>query len=361
MYITALALTDFRNFAKEKLAFSPELNLIWGDNAQGKTNLLEAVFFFGGGKSFRAGRDRELVRFTQEMALLEAEISSQGRPQSLEIRLFTNARRQLFAGGAKLSARDMVGKLPAVFFGPEELEIVRAGALLRRRFLDVALCQLRPRYLAVLSEYTRVHAHKTKLLRTPDPTPALRETLPVYNRRMAELGSLLMEYRAAFCEAVSAEAEALHRDIAGGREALRVRYVPCMPLEGAETTEHFYDALCCKEAAEWRAGLCLFGPHRDDLEITVGGVSARQYASQGQARTAALSLKLAERALFASELGEPPVLLLDDVFSELDVLRQDYILRHLSGGQILLTCCDPGRVRTVHIGNDIHVEGGRIV
>ncbi|MDR3207911.1 MAG: DNA replication/repair protein RecF [Oscillospiraceae bacterium] len=362
--VETLRLFNFRNYADQEVSFAPGVNILWGDNAQGKTNLLEAVFYFGGGKSYRAHRDAELIRFGQAEGLAAARVWSGGRTQALEARFFAQGRRGLYANGVKLSSpRDMVGRLPCVLFGPEELGLIREGAAARRRFMDLALCQLRPRYLSLLAEYNRLHAHKTRVLRDGRMGNPLAGTLPDFNRRLAQTGGALTVFRAAFIARVAAAAAGLHADVTEGRERLALSY-RCKPVwsEGrgeAEQAEALYESLCAHETAEWAAGRCLVGPHKDDAEALLDGVSARDFGSQGQARTAALAMKLAERQVFTEEFGAYPVLLLDDVLSELDPGRQDYVLHKIEDGQVLITCCEPARMTTLKGGRAVHIVGGR--
>ncbi|MDR0382124.1 MAG: DNA replication/repair protein RecF [Oscillospiraceae bacterium] len=365
MHIARLTVQGFRNLAAQTVPFSPGVNVVQGENAQGKSNLLEAVFYFGGGKSFRARREQELIRFGETTAALEAHIVSGGRAQTLAARFSAGARRSLFANGAKLSSpRELVGRLPCVFFGPEELDIVRAGASARRRFLDLALCQCRPRYLTALSEYVRLYKHKTRLLRDSRPGTALADTLPVFNARLARAGAALIRYRTDFAARITPAAAALHGDISGGRETLSLRYVThgsLCPDDPEDALEAGLLALMEERAeTEWAAARCLVGPHRDDIELLLDGVPLRAFGSQGQSRTAALALKLAERDIFREELDEPPVLLLDDVLSELDGRRQDFILHRLGGGQVIITCCEPGRAGALPDGKNLLVEAGRV-
>ena len=363
--IDSLRLYHFRNYEDQTALFGPGVNVISGDNAQGKTNLLEAVFFLGAGKSCRGARERELIRIGQDGARLEAGILSQGRAQTLEARLYSHTRRTLFVNGVKLnSPRELLGRLPCVFFGPEDLGVVRAGAAMRRRFMDLALCQLRPRYMTLLAEYNRLYAHKTRLLRDARPDSPMAGVLPEFNRRIAETGAALVGYRAGFARRVAVSAAGFHSDASGGQENLslsyrtRPEYDPARRVE--EAARALYAHLCEKESAEWAAGRCLAGPHRDDLDIRLDGLDAKVYGSQGQTRTAALALKLAERQVFREELGAYPVLLLDDVLSELDPHRQEFILTRVGDGQVLITCCDAKGMETPGIGKNIHVRNGEL-
>ena len=361
MHIARLDAVTFRNFEQSSFFFSPEFNFIYGENAQGKTNLLEAVYLFGGGKSFRVRRERDVIQFGQTQAHLQARVYTQGREQRLDAFFYTHKRRLLQANGVALqSPREMVGRLPGIFFGPEELQIIRAGGSLRRRFLDVALCQLRPRYLAALSAYNRVYAHKLSLLKSN----ADKQTLWVYNQKLAELSCVLIPMRAWLLSLLTPLASQLHRDMAGGREAILLRYVTQagtdpLALTQTEMNERFCRLLEDKKEAEAASQRLLIGPHRDDFDTLLENRHVKDFGSQGQTRTAALALHLALREIFKEELGAYPLLLLDDVLSELDAGRQDYIVNHLTEGQILLTCCDDRGLARVKIGNTIHMKEGR--
>ena len=324
--------------------------------------MLEAVFYLGAGKSCRSANDRELIHFGKPEGCIEAAIFSQGREQTLKARLSVNTRRSLFVNEVKLATpRELLGRLPCVFFGPEELGIVRAGASARRRYMDLALCQLRPRYMALLAEYNRLHKHKTRLLRDAAPGSAMASVLPDFNRRMAEVGAGIVFCRADFVKRAALSASGFHQEAAGDRETLCLSYVtkPVFDenLSQGVYARILYEYLKDKEPSEWAAGRCLAGPHRDDIETSVGGVSAREYGSQGQTRTAALAMKMAERQIFREELGAYPVLLLDDVLSELDAHRQEFVLNHIEEGQVLITCCEDGT--RFPAANTIKVKEGK--
>jgi len=346
MTLDTLELEGFRNYVHAKAAFSPGVNVICGENAQGKTNLLEAAGCLSSAKSHRVRSDRDLIRFGEDYAFLRGTVSARGRIFTQEVRLRRGGRRQLLSNGVRLKTiSELSGVLNTILFCPEDLNIVRAGAVERRRLLDDVICQLRPRYAAALSEYRRLYEQKTRILRDWEEKPSLLEPLEDFNFRMAQVGASLIHYRAHFIKRLVRLAPPIHADFSGGREKLELRYITVRTLENplADPSE-LLEALLMHQRelrhAELNSRLCLSGPHKDDLDVSINGRSARQFASQGQTRTAALSLKLACRELFHEDTEEWPVLLLDDVLSELDERRQRFVLERMGGGQVLITCCE---------------------
>ncbi len=343
--------------------FAPGVNLIVGDNAQGKTNLLEAIAYLGSGRSFRAMKTAELIRFGGDFADIGGEVFSQERIQTLRWVLFPGSRpRQLWRCGAKKkTAAEIAGVLPVVLFCPEDLMILKAGAAPRRRLGDGALCGLRPNYEAALTEYNRILEQKSRILKDRFDNPALLEILPEYNTRLCQVGALLISYRARFYEGLGKAAAAYHGSFSGGTEDFSLEYKTVStvtdPFAPVDTlTGQLQDHLQSHYRAELETAQCLTGPHRDDFDIFLSGVSLKAYGSQGQTRTAVISLKLAQRALMRRESGEEPVLLLDDVLSELDPGRQDFVLNQIREGQVFITCCEPGRF--TKLGKTIQIQNG---
>ncbi len=365
MNILELRLQDFRNYRQLQLEFDPGVNLIVGDNAQGKTNLLEAISYLGSGKSFRAQKTGEMIRFGAEFADLEGDVFSQERTQTLRWVLFDRGRpRQLWRnGGKKKTAADIAGVLPTVLFCPEDLMILKMGAAQRRRFGDLALCQLRPNYDAALSEYGRILEQKSRILKDHFENPALLEILPEYNARLCQVGALLISYRARFYDSMSRAAGAYHELFSGGAEEFHLEYKtvstvtdPFAPV--ATLVGQLQDHLQSHYRAELETAQCLTGPHKDDFTVSLSDIDLKAYGSQGQTRTAAISLKLAQRELMGREFGEEPVLLLDDVLSELDPGRQDFVLNQIVSGQVFITCCEPGRF--TKLGKTVEICKGAV-
>ena len=365
MNLHKLTLRDFRNYGNLELDFEPGVNLIVGDNAQGKTNLLEAIAYLGSGKSFRAQRSAEMVRFGAEFADIEGQICAQERQQSIRWVLFSASRpRMLYRNGVKKrTAADVAGLLPAVLFCPEDLMVLKAGAAQRRRLGDHALCALRPKYDAALTEYNRILDQKSAILKGHQENPALLEILPEYNARLCQIGAQLISYRARFYESLSKAAADYHGRFSGGLEEFRLEYkTVSMVTDPFAPTEVLRGQLQEHLQSHYRAELssqqCLTGPHKDDFDVSLNDISLKSYGSQGQTRTAAISLKLAQRQLMAKEWGEQPVLLLDDVLSELDPRRQDFVLNQITEGQVFITCCEPGRF--TKLGKTIEIEKGNV-
>lgn len=366
MKLTRLRLYDFRNYAALSLELDPGVNLIVGENAQGKTNLLEAAWYLSIGRSFRTAKTQELIRFGCDFADLYADVFSQGREQSIRAVLFSGRRpRQLYLGGVKQkSAANLPGVLTTVLFCPEDLLVLKGGSQPRRRLIDNALCQLRPGYAAALAEYNRLLDSKIRILKDYREKPDLLAPLPEYNYRLAQVGSLVICHRARYLDALGQTAAAYHKAFSAGRENLSLQYhtVSTVTDPFAERKTVFEQILEHQEAhyrAELDAGQCLTGPHKDDFDAMLDAVPVKAFGSQGQTRTAAISLKLAERELLRRDTGEEPVLLLDDVLSELDAARQDFVLNQITSGQVLITCCEPGRM--TEIGKTIEIRAGGLV
>ena len=367
MRIDKLTLDGWRNYRRQTLDFDGSCNVIYGENAQGKTNLLEAMVYLSCGKSPRAHGDRELIGFDRQEASVTAQLLSRERAFTTDIQLFRGKRRKMTVNGvpAKTNAA-LSDVLHTVFFCPEDLFLIRAGAAERRRFMDLSLCQLRPRYAEALAEYGRLYEHKTRILRDSEEHPQLLQMLPEFNERLCRVGAVLIGYRARFCASLAEYARQAHFECSGEKEELTLLYRTVKTVEDPfAPQEQICEALRRHQeahlAAERASRLCLSGPHKDDVEVLINGRSARQYGSQGQVRTAALSLKLAEREIHKNAAGEYPVMLLDDVLSELDPRRQEYVLNRIRGGQVFITCCENDRLDTMLHGRVFHIRGGEVL
>lgn len=366
MKLRRIALDGFRNYTDFTADFSPGVNVIWGENAQGKTNLLEAIGFLSGARSHRARGDKELISFHRDRGTITAEVTSRGRDFLLEVQLFRGARRRLFVNHVKCkTAAELGGIVQTVLFCPEDLALIKAGAAERRSFLDHAICQLRPRYAEALAQYSKLLDHKTRILRDWEKHPSLLDVLEDFNEAMARAGALVIHYRAHFVRKLAEKAAQIQTEFSGGRETLALHYATVSTVRDplGPTVELYEDLRRHQDSyakAERDARSCLSGPHKDDLVARINGQPARQYASQGQTRTAALSLKLAERELFRDDTGQWPILLLDDVLSELDARRQDFVLRRITGGQVILTGCEAPD-GTFPEGRTLHIMQGKLV
>ena len=365
MRLQSISLDGFRNYEDFSVDFVPGVNVICGENAQGKTNLLEAIGFLSGAKSHRARGDKELISFHRDRGTIAAQVESRDRDFLIEAQLFRGVRRKLFVNHVKLkTAGELSGIVQTVLFCPEDLSLIKFGAAERRSFLDHAICQLRPRYAEALAQYHKLLDHKTRILRDWEKNPGLLQVLEDFNEAMARAGALVIHYRAHFVRKLAERASEIQREFSGGREELEISYQTVSTVQDplgptVELCEAIRRHQESHARAEMEARSCLSGPHKDDLMAKINGQPARQFASQGQTRTAALSLKLAERELFQDDTGQWPILLLDDVLSELDARRQDFVLRRITGGQVFITGCEVPQGEFDE-GKIIRIRGGKL-
>lgn len=361
MRLDSLSLQEFRNFQQFSCEFHPDTNLIYGENAQGKTNLLEAIVFLSRGHSFRAQKDKEMIRLGSDYTRLQGRMWKEPRHFDLELQMPERGRRRCFRNQVPCKTA-LEFAMPTVLFCPEDLSLVKEGAVLRRRFLDVAICQLRPNYEQAFLEYKRLYGHKAQILK--EQSPNLLETLPDFNQRLAQTGAMLIHYRAHFIKRLQETMPPIHLDFSGNRDCLEIAY-DCQTDHALEGEKQIYQDLCQKQAERYEAELasrrCLVGPHRDDILFAINGLSAREYGSQGQCRTLALCLKLAEREIFFQETGEYPLLLMDDVLSELDSRRQEFVLNRIQHGQTFLTCCHKDSFLGLKEGGLFGISQGALV
>ncbi len=366
MRIDSLLLENFRSYARADVSFDSSCNVICGENAQGKTNLLEAIVYLSCARSPRSRSDRELIRFDAVQSFIKGGIFSRGRDFCVEVDLFTARRRRMKVNGVAVkTAAELSSIFNTVFFCPEDLHLIREGAAARRKFMDAALCQLRPRYAAAHAEYARAYEHKTRILRDSEEHPSLLEALPEFNEQLIRAGAVIIHYRAQFCRRLAEYAAAAHFDCSGGREKLNLSYQTVKTIEDPFADVSQIEAAlrahqASHDAAERASRLCLSGPHKDDIIVTINEKEAKAFSSQGQTRTAALSMKLAEREIFKNVTGEYPVLLLDDVLSELDPRRQEFVLNRIGGGQVFITCCEDDRLAALTGGRVFTVQNGEV-
>ena len=365
MRVEKIALNGFRNYEWETVEFAPGTNVICGPNAQGKTNLLESVYMLSCGRSFRTRFDRELVGFGYSEGQILAEVFSRDRQQTIDIRLRAGLAKRITVNGVRKTASELSDAVNVVLFCPDDLNLIKEGAAVRRRLMDNAISQIRPRYAELLTEFNKLYEHKTRILKDWREKPSLLDTMDEFSDGMARASAQLIRYRAAYAARLNQTAPPIHREFSGKGEELSIAYQTVSTVRDpfAPAKEIYYDICEHQEAhrqAELDSAQCLTGAHKDDLEIAINGNPARAFASQGQTRTAALSMKLAEREIFLKETGEYPILLLDDVLSELDGKRQEFVLNRIGGGQTLITCCEDEGISQKTGGRVLFVEGGRI-
>ena len=365
MRVYSIETEHFRLLEAQRVELSPGVNVITGANAQGKTTLLEAVYLLTGGRSFRTRFDKELIAFEEEHARVAGAIRANDRDQRIELRFSRGRSRQMKCNGVRRTSGELNETLKAVLFSPDDLGLVRGSAAGRRKLMDAAISQLRPGYAALLADYTSLYENKTRILRDWREKPSLLEPLDEFSQAMARASARLIRYRASFARRLSEASEPIHRDFSGEREELRIGYATVSTVTDPTAAEgQIFSEIWARQSqlrqAELEAGQCLVGAHKDDLLISIGEADARTFASQGQARTAALSMKLAEREIFLAETGESPVLLLDDVLSELDAGRQEFVLNRIGDGQTLITCCEDEKIAEKTGGRVIFIENGTI-
>lgn len=364
MRVQSLRLENFRNIPSLFITPGEGVNIIYGDNAQGKTNLLEAVWLLSGAKSFRGAKDGDLTLFGEKKAVIESEFFGEGRVQTSKILL--DGKKTAWLNDIKQdSVTAFAGKFTAVVFSPTHLGLVKDGPAGRRKFLDTSICQITPRYISVMSQYQRILLQRNQLLKDISYAPALLDTLDIWDERLANLGGTIIRSRMGYTARLQEKAAAIYEGISMGKEALRLCYRPFEigAQEGdcaADITAKLLQKLRESRSEDIRTGSTSAGPHKDDLEVLLGEKSVRAFGSQGQQRSAVLAMKLAESRCIEEMLGEAPVILLDDVMSELDASRRDYLLNHLTGSQIFITCCDKGYFQKLQDGRVFRMEKGSL-
>lgn len=364
MRVKRIALTGFRNYEWETIDFSPDTNVISGKNAQGKTNLLESVYLLAYGRSFRTRFDKELVNFDYSSSEIIADIISHEREQTIKIQLNPGTPKKITVNGIKKTASALSDTVNVVLFSPDDLNLIRDGAAVRRKLLDNAICQIRPKYNELLSEYNRLYEHKSRILKDWNEKPTLMDTLDEFSDGLCRCSAKLIRYRASYTVRLNEFSSVIHSDFSGNGEKLDITYSTVSSVTNplASEREIYYEICDHQEKhrrAEIESGQCLTGAHKDDLIIKINNKDAKNFASQGQTRTAALSIKLAEREILLKETGDYPILLLDDVLSELDSGRQEFVLNKLNGGQTLITCCEDENISERTGGKVIFIENGR--
>lgn len=364
MKLKKIALTGFRNYEWETAELEDGINIISGLNAQGKTNLLEAVYMLSCGRSFRTRFDKELINFDYSAAEILADIESQGREQTISIALKSGCPKKILVNGVKKTVSELSGTVNTVLFCPDDLDLIKEGASVRRKLLDEAISQIRPQYAETLAEFNRLFEHKTRILKDWREKPSLLDTLDEFSEGLCRCSAKLIRYRAAYAKKMNECAALIHSEFSSG-ENLEIQYrtVSTVSDPFASVKDIYYEILEHQEAhrrAEIESEQCLTGAHKDDLEININGSAARSFASQGQTRTAALSIKLAERDILLNETGEYPILLLDDVLSELDTKRREFVLNRIGGGQTIISCCEDEEISQRTNGKVFFVEKGRI-
>jgi len=333
MIIKSIELADYRNYESLEMKFSEGTNILYGDNAQGKTNILEAIYVSATTKSHKGSKDKEIVNFDKEEAHIRTYIEKEGIETRVDMHLRKSKSKGIAIDGQKLKkAADLLGLCNVVFFSPEDLAIIKNGPSERRRFVDMELCQLDNFYLYNLNHYNKIVNQRNKLLKDMYFHPDLKETLNIWDMQLVSYGTKIIERRKLFVEQLNEIIYDIHKKLSGDKEELVIHYDPDVEIED------FEQKMKNAQDRDIKAKMTSVGPHRDDFSFFINGLDIRKYGSQGQQRTAALSLKLAEIELVKKITKDHPILLLDDVLSELDSNRQNYLLNSIGNIQTIITC-----------------------
>ena len=361
MYIKSLTLDYFRNYEHENIQLCPAINVFYGNNAQGKTNLLEAVYLFSNGRSHRTKSDRELIKFDKNLFSLNLLFRDASREYKMQMRVSKEGKKVIKINNVGIKKLSMLmNYLNVVMFSPDDLDIIKGSPSVRRRFIDEAISQLYPKYLANLINYQKVLAQKNSLLKNikysadnPD------ELLAAWNMQLAGYGSVIYKYRCDFISKINNISTPIHKDIAN--EKIEIVYCPGIKLNDNNIEMSFLDSLEQNRKREIEAGTCLIGTHRDDLKFFINGSQARIFGSQGQQRSCVLTLKIAETEYIKLIKDEYPVLLLDDIMSELDINRRRYLWERICDKQVLLTCTDIDILNDKQNISLFKINGGKII
>ena len=333
MIIKSIELSNYRNYEHLDISFDEGTNILYGDNAQGKTNILEAAYVSGTSKSHKGSRDKDMIRFEQNESHIKTIVEKQEREYQIDIHLKKNKSKGIAINKVPIKkASELFGILNIIFFSPEDLNIIKNGPSERRRFIDAELCQLDKIYLSDLTNYNKVLNQRNKLLKDLYFNPGLKETLPVWDMQLIQYGKKVISRRSQFIKELNEIVYDIHKQISGGKEELFLQYEPNID------DIFFEDELIRAKEKDLKYAQTSVGPHRDDLKISVGNVDVRKFGSQGQQRTCALSLKLSEIKLVENTIHDKPILLLDDVLSELDHNRQNFLLQAIYDTQTIITC-----------------------
>lgn len=358
MKILKVELENFRNAENETIDFGGGVNLLYGKNAEGKTNVLEAIYFFARGKSFRGAKDSDIVRFSEKGYRTKIEFERKDGIFNLEYRYYEGVRQRLL-NGVKVSAKETIGKFNAVLFCPDHLSIIKNAPSERREFLNIALSQLYGEYVTLLSEHKKLTESKNALLKSENFDKAL---LYAYNTQLAEVNANIYIYRKEYISELEKSVKRTISEISGGKEDIKISYFSQISADLSRKFDikmEYANLLRDSEAREIAAGMCLIGVHRDDIIFEINGKDAKSFASQGQQRSIALALKIGEGEILAKEKGENPVYLLDDVLGEFDEDRKRYVLSKTEGRQIIVTACEKGDYINLSDVKMIEVENGR--
>ena len=362
MKVNSIKLNNFRNISSIELEACDGVNVIYGENAQGKTNILEAMWLFTGCKSFRGAKDAELIKFNEDFARISLDFSDNIREKNSQITIGNKKKSVLHNGVVLNSSAELIGSFYSVIFSPAHLSLIKDGPSQRRKFLDTALCQLKPSYAQKLALYKKALLQRNALLKDINLNSGLYDMLDMWDEQLAKYSATVILERLKYIDILSQYSHRIYSGISENKEDFSVAYSrdtdKNISIEDLYSMELENIKKSRKEDVIYKT--TSVGPHRDDLNILINGFSARSFGSQGQQRSCALALKLGESEIIKKITGETPVALLDDVMSELDEKRQDFILNHITDRQVFLTCCDPSQVLRLCGGKSFLIKGGEI-
>jgi len=364
MTCTGIAVRNFRNIEQAEVRFDDGINVLVGENAQGKTNLLEAIFYVSVGKSFRVNHASEILRFGEEQAQISLNFRDSIREQNITMRIFRDKARQVEINRVRVSKlSDIVGSFRAVLFCPEHLSLIKDGPAMRRHYMDVAISRLYPAYMRTLQRYGTILKQRNALIRDAYKNrDVFDSTIELWSLQLAHEAAVISKYRSAFLARTDQKVKTCFVEMMGEKELPEVMYVASCRGDGMDfdnvqqTEERYISLLTSSYDREIAMGGTLWGIHKDDMDIRLNGKSARLYGSQGQQRSLSLALKLAEGEICFDEYGDHPVYLFDDVLSELDVHRRRFLLERIRDKQVIMTCCENHELRGASV---ITVSGGR--
>ena len=371
MRLRQLKIENFRNLAAVELAPAEGVNVIYGENAQGKTNLIEAIYLLTGQKSFRAAKESDYLRFGSGVARIEADFTCQNREKTAALAF--GSKKLAWLSGVECAPSELTGEFLAVVFSPGELALIQEGPAERRAFLDGAISQVMPRYMTTLAIMSRILLQRNTLIadmQKSGNTAMMEPLLETWDRSLARAAYSICHARARFLKRLAPPAAEIYESICKrADQPFSLTYQPSIPApEGADWAEispaegeaHIRAALAAARSEDYKNYCTTIGPHRDNMEVGIAGISARSFGSQGQQRSCALALKLAQCRVMEETLGEAPIILLDDVLSELDRTRRDYFLHGEHPGQVFITCCDRGAARALGDGAAFRMKEGQL-
>lgn len=357
MIANKVKLENFRNYEKEEVKFSPEINIIYGKNGSGKTNLIEALYSFSYARSFRA-KSKEFIRHGCDGAKIEMEFFAHNREQCADILFTKENKKKIRVNEINITkTSDLLGKFICVLFTPDELSLVKDGPDKRRKFLDTSIVSLRPSYFSALSAYMTCLKQKNAVLKSGN-----YQMLDIWDEKLSEFGAVISHLRQSYVLSLSEKAKKAQSDISGGKENLDILYNHSYKIgeNKQETKDFILEKILEARKREIENKMCLIGPHRDDLSFKINSFNARGYASQGQQRSIVLSMKTAQMEIICEQKGEYPQLLLDDVMSELDSDRRDFFTEKIMGKQVIISCTDLSNINFKENANLIKIEDGRV-